>query len=53
MSSSVVPRGSEEWQHLEDVLKEVHDGKVYRRGELLRVVEVLEVAEVMAGVVAV
>jgi len=31
MSSGLVPRGSEEWQHLEDVLKEVHDGKVYRR----------------------
>jgi len=29
MSSGVVPRGSDEWQHLEDVLKEVHDGKVY------------------------
>jgi len=33
MSSGVVPRGYEEWQHLKDVLKEVHDGKVYcRRG---------------------
>jgi len=31
MSSGVVPRGSDEWQHLEDVLKEVHDEKVYRR----------------------
>ena len=31
MSSGLVPRGSEEGQHLEDVLKEVHDGKVYRR----------------------
>jgi len=31
MSSSVVPRGSEEWQHLEEVLREVNDGKVYRR----------------------
>ena len=31
MSSGVVPRASEEWQHLEDVLKNVHDGKVYRR----------------------
>jgi len=31
MSSGVVPRGSEEWQHLEEVLKEVHDGKVYCR----------------------
>jgi len=31
MSSGLVPRGSEEWQHLEDVLKDVHDGKVYRR----------------------
>jgi len=31
MSSGLVSRGSEEWQHLEDVLKEVHDGKVYRR----------------------
>jgi len=31
MSSGLVPRGSEEGQHLEDVLKEVPDGKVYRR----------------------
>jgi len=31
MSSGVVLRGSKEWQHLEEVLKEVHDGKVYRR----------------------
>ena len=31
MSSGVVLRGSEEWQHLEEVLKEEHDGKVYRR----------------------
>jgi len=31
MSSGVVLRGSEEWQHLEEVLKEMHDGKVYRR----------------------
>jgi hypothetical protein len=31
ISSGLVPRGFEEWQHLEDVLKEVHDGKVYRR----------------------
>jgi len=31
MSCGLVPRGSVEWQHLEDVLKEVHDGKVYRR----------------------
>jgi hypothetical protein len=31
MSSDAVPRGFEEWQHLEEVLKEVHDGKVYRR----------------------
>jgi len=31
MSSGVVPRASEEWQHLEEVLKEVHNGKVYRR----------------------
>jgi len=29
MSSGLVPRASDEWQHLEDVLKEVHDGKVY------------------------
>ena len=28
MSSGMVPRGSEEWQHLKDVLKEVHDGKI-------------------------
>jgi len=31
MFSDVVLRGSEEWQHLDEVLKEVHDGKVYRR----------------------
>jgi len=31
MASCVVLRGSEEWQHLEEVLKDVHDGKVYRR----------------------
>ena len=31
MSNGLVSRGSEEWQHLEEVLKEVHDGKVYRR----------------------
>jgi hypothetical protein len=31
MSSGLVPQGSEEWQHLEEVLREVHDGKVYRR----------------------
>jgi len=30
ISSGVVPRGSEQCQHLEDVLKEVHDRKVYR-----------------------
>jgi len=31
MTSGVVPRGFEEWQHLEEVLREVHGGKVYRR----------------------
>ena len=31
MSSDLVPRGSEAWKHLEGVLREVHDGKVYRR----------------------
>jgi len=31
MSSGLVLRGSEECHHLEDVLKEVRDGKVYRR----------------------
>jgi len=31
MSSVLVPRGSEAWQHLEEVLREVHDGKVYHR----------------------
>ena len=31
MRSGLVPKGAEEWQHLEDALKEVHDGKVYRR----------------------
>jgi len=30
MRSGLVPKGTEEWQHLEDALKEVHDGKVYR-----------------------
>jgi len=31
MRSGLVPKGTEEWQHLKDALKEVHDGKVYRR----------------------
>jgi len=31
MRSGLVPKGTEEWHHLEDALKEVHDGKVYRR----------------------
>jgi len=31
MSNILVPRGSDEWQHLEEVLRELHDGKVYRR----------------------
>jgi len=31
MRSGLVPIGIEEWQHLVDALKEVHDGKVYRR----------------------
>jgi hypothetical protein len=31
MRSGLVPKGTEEWQHLEDALKEVHDEKVYRR----------------------
>ena len=31
MRSGLVPKGTEEWQHLEDALREVHDGKVYRR----------------------
>jgi len=31
MRSGLVPKGTEEWQHLEDALKEVHDGNVYRR----------------------
>jgi len=30
MKSGLVPKGAEEWQHLEDALKEVHDGKLYR-----------------------
>jgi hypothetical protein len=29
MSSGVVSQGSEEWQHLEEVLREVFGGKVY------------------------
>jgi hypothetical protein len=53
MSSGLVPRGSEEWKHLEDVLKEVHDGRFTVVGELLRVAGVPEVAEVVAWVVAV
>jgi hypothetical protein len=35
MSSGVVVRGSGEWQHLEEVLKEVHNGKVYRCREAI------------------
>jgi len=31
MRSGMVPKWTEEWQHLEDALKEVHDGKFYRR----------------------
>jgi hypothetical protein len=31
MRSGMVPKGSEEWQHLEDALREVHEAKVYRR----------------------
>jgi hypothetical protein len=31
MRSGLVPKGTEEWQHLEDALREVRDGKVYRR----------------------
>jgi hypothetical protein len=31
MRSGLVSKGTEEWQHLEDVLKEMHDGKVYSR----------------------
>jgi hypothetical protein len=30
MRSGLVPKGTEEWQHLEDALREVHDGKIYR-----------------------
>jgi len=30
MSSGVVPQGFEALQHLEEVLREVHGGKVYR-----------------------
>ena len=31
MTSGEVQQGSEAWNHLEEILKEVHDGKVYRR----------------------
>jgi hypothetical protein len=31
MRSGLVPKETEEWQHLKDALREVHDGKVYRR----------------------
>jgi hypothetical protein len=31
MSSGEVHQGSEAWHHLEEVLREVHNGKVYRR----------------------
>jgi hypothetical protein len=31
MRSGLVPKGTEEWQQLEDALREVHDGKVYHR----------------------
>jgi len=31
MSNDLVLRGSEAWEHLEEVWREVHDGKVYRR----------------------
>ena len=31
MSSGMVPQGSEEWSYFEEVLREVHGGKVYRR----------------------
>jgi len=31
MRSGLVPKGTEEWQNLEDALKEVRDGEVYRR----------------------
>jgi len=31
MRSVLVLKETEEWQHLEDALKEVYDGKVYRR----------------------
>jgi hypothetical protein len=52
MRSGLVPKGTEEWQHLEDALREVHDGKVYRRRGAMRVAGVPELAEVVAGVVA-
>jgi len=51
MCSGVVPRGSEEWRHLEDVLKRCMIGRFTVVRELLRVAEV--VAGLVAKVVAV
>jgi hypothetical protein len=48
MSIGVVLRVSEEWQHLEATLKEMHDRKDYRRQGIMRVAEV--VVEVVAVV---
>jgi len=31
MNSGEVQRGSDAWNHLEEVLREMHSGKVYRR----------------------
>jgi len=47
MSSGEVHQRYEAWQHLEEVLREVHNGKVYRRRGATRDgrgVGVLEVA---------
>ena len=46
-----MPRGSEAWQHLEEVLKEVHDGKVYRRRGATEGGRAAGVPEVVARVV--
>jgi len=34
MSTGGVERGSEAWQHLKEILGEVHGGKVYRRRKI-------------------
>ena len=56
MPSGEVQRGSEAWQHLEEVLREVYGGKVYHRRKAVEgvrgdgVAEVVGVEGVVAGV---